>query len=78
MFLIRARPRRDAYGFVLRIGGHSERHNNQIKEVQADPNFPRTDAAKKHGIATPRRSRMPYSWLGSLVSRQAIERPARY
>ena len=30
-----------AYEFVLLIGAHSERHTNQIKEVKADPNFPK-------------------------------------
>jgi DinB superfamily len=31
----------DAYEFVLLITAHSERHTNQIKEVKADPNFPK-------------------------------------
>jgi hypothetical protein len=31
----------DAYQFVLLIAAHSERHTNQIKEVNADPNFPK-------------------------------------
>ncbi len=31
----------DAYEFVLLIAAHSERHTNQIKEVKADPNFPK-------------------------------------
>ena len=32
----------DAYEFVLLIAAHSERHTNQIKEVKADPNYPKT------------------------------------
>jgi DinB superfamily len=32
----------DAYEFILLIGAHSERHTNQIKEVKADPNFPKS------------------------------------
>lgn len=32
----------DAYEFILLIAAHSERHTNQIKEVKADPNFPKT------------------------------------
>lgn len=31
----------DAYEFVLLIAAHSERHTNQIKEVKADPTFPK-------------------------------------
>jgi len=31
----------DAYEWILFIGAHSERHTKQIKEVMADPNFPR-------------------------------------
>jgi hypothetical protein len=31
----------DAYEFVLLIAAHSERHVNQIKEVKADPNYPK-------------------------------------
>lgn len=31
----------DAYEFVLLIAAHSERHSNQIKEVKADPTFPK-------------------------------------
>ena len=31
----------DAYEFVLLIAAHSERQTNQIKEVKADPNFPK-------------------------------------
>lgn len=31
----------DAYEWVLLIAAHSERHTNQIKEVKADPNFPK-------------------------------------
>lgn len=31
----------DAYEWVLFISAHSERHTNQIKEVKADPNFPK-------------------------------------
>jgi DinB superfamily len=31
----------DGYQFVLLIAGHSERHTLQIKEVMADPNFPK-------------------------------------
>lgn len=32
----------DAYEFVLLIAAHSERHTNQIKEVKADPNYPKS------------------------------------
>jgi hypothetical protein len=32
----------DAYEFILLIAAHSERHTNQIKEVKADPNFPKS------------------------------------
>ena len=32
----------DAYEFILLIAAHSERHTNQIKEVKADPNYPRS------------------------------------
>jgi hypothetical protein len=32
----------DAYEFILLIGAHSERHTNQIKEVKADPNYPKS------------------------------------
>jgi len=32
----------DAYQFILLIAAHSERHTNQIKEVKADPNYPKT------------------------------------
>jgi len=32
----------DAYEFILLISAHSERHTNQIKEVKADPNYPKT------------------------------------
>jgi len=32
----------DAYEFILLIAAHSERHTNQIKEVKADPNYPKT------------------------------------
>jgi hypothetical protein len=35
-------PKWDAYEFILLIGAHSERHTNQIKEVKADPNFPKS------------------------------------
>jgi len=31
----------DAYEFILLIAAHSERHTNQIKEVKADPNYPK-------------------------------------
>jgi hypothetical protein len=31
----------DAYEFVLLIAAHSERHTNQIKEVKADPSYPK-------------------------------------
>jgi hypothetical protein len=31
----------DAYQFLLLIAGHSERHTLQIKEVMADPKFPK-------------------------------------
>jgi DinB superfamily len=31
----------DAYQMALFIGGHSNRHVNQMKEVMADPNFPK-------------------------------------
>jgi DinB superfamily len=32
----------DAYEFILLIAAHSERHTNQIKEVKADPDFPKS------------------------------------
>ncbi|HEV3421853.1 MAG TPA: DinB family protein [Candidatus Acidoferrum sp.] len=32
----------DAYEFILLIAAHSERHTNQIKEVKADANFPKS------------------------------------
>jgi hypothetical protein len=32
----------DAYEFILLIAAHSERHTNQIKEVKADPNYPKS------------------------------------
>jgi DinB family protein len=32
----------DAYEWVLLIAAHSERHTNQIKEVKADPNYPKS------------------------------------
>jgi len=32
----------DAYEFILLIAAHSERHANQIKEVKADPNYPKS------------------------------------
>jgi hypothetical protein len=32
----------DGYEFILLIAAHSERHTNQIKEVKADPNFPKS------------------------------------
>jgi hypothetical protein len=32
----------DAYEFILLIAAHSERHTNQIKEVNADPNYPKS------------------------------------
>ena len=32
----------DAYEFILLISAHSERHTNQIKEVKADPNYPKS------------------------------------
>ena len=31
----------DACEFVLLIAAHNERHTNQIKEVKADPTFPK-------------------------------------
>jgi uncharacterized damage-inducible protein DinB len=31
----------DAYEFILLIAAHSERHTNQIKEVKADPSYPK-------------------------------------
>jgi uncharacterized damage-inducible protein DinB len=31
----------DAYQWLFLIAGHSERHTDQIKEVKADPNFPK-------------------------------------
>ncbi len=31
----------DAYQWVFLLSGHSERHTDQIKEVKADPNFPK-------------------------------------
>lgn len=31
----------DAYQLILLIGGHSNRHTLQLKEVMADPNFPK-------------------------------------
>jgi hypothetical protein len=32
----------DGYEFILFIAAHSERHVKQIKEVEADPNFPKS------------------------------------
>ena len=32
----------DAYEFILLSAAHSERHTNQIKEVKADPNYPKS------------------------------------
>ena len=32
----------DAYEFILLIAAHSERHTNQIREVKADPNYPKS------------------------------------
>jgi hypothetical protein len=32
----------DAYEFILLIAAHSERHTNQIKEVKADTNYPKS------------------------------------
>ncbi len=32
----------DAYEYILLIAAHSERHTNQIKEVKADPNYPKS------------------------------------
>lgn len=32
----------DAYEFILLIAAHSERHTNQIKEVKADANYPKS------------------------------------
>jgi hypothetical protein len=32
----------DAYEFILLIAAHSERHTNQIKEIKADPNYPKS------------------------------------
>lgn len=31
----------DGYEFILLIAAHSERHTNQIKEVKADPSYPK-------------------------------------
>jgi hypothetical protein len=31
----------DAYRWILLMSAHTERHTNQIKEVKADPNFPK-------------------------------------
>jgi hypothetical protein len=31
----------DAYQFMLFLAGHSKRHLLQIKEVKADPGFPK-------------------------------------
>ncbi len=31
----------DGYQFILFIAAHSERHVKQIKEVEADPSFPK-------------------------------------
>ena len=31
----------DGYEYILLIAAHSERHTNQIKEVKADPNYPK-------------------------------------
>ncbi|MBI1763173.1 MAG: DinB family protein [Acidobacteria bacterium] len=31
----------DAYQWIILIAGHSARHTDQIKEVKADPNFPK-------------------------------------
>jgi hypothetical protein len=30
----------DGYEWILFIAAHSDRHTKQIKEVEADPNFP--------------------------------------
>jgi glutamate formiminotransferase len=30
----------DAYGWVLFLSGHTERHTLQIEEIKADPAFP--------------------------------------
>jgi len=35
----------DAYQFLLLMASHSARHTLQIKEVEADPNFPKASAA---------------------------------
>jgi hypothetical protein len=32
----------DAYQLILLIGAHSNRHTQQIEEVKADPNFPKS------------------------------------
>ena len=32
----------DGYEFILFIAAHSERHVKQVKEVEADPNFPKS------------------------------------
>ncbi len=32
----------DGYEFILLIAAHSERHTNHIKEVKADPNYPKS------------------------------------
>lgn len=31
----------DGYQFILFVGGHSNRHTQQIEEIKADPNFPK-------------------------------------
>ena len=35
----------DAYQFLLLMSSHSARHTLQIREVEADPNFPKTTAS---------------------------------
>ena len=35
----------DAYQFLLLMASHSERHTLQIREVEADPNFPKASAS---------------------------------
>jgi hypothetical protein len=40
-FLVQGPNTNDAYQMILIIAGHTERHTLQIKEVKADPNFPK-------------------------------------
>ena len=32
----------DAYDWILMLAAHTERHTAQIKEIKADPNFPKS------------------------------------